>query len=152
MDEAAAEPVEHLFQPRDLFEHRTFDLLGRQIHFEAPEILAIRIAGMRAQPHAARQRQPRSSLHGTFISGVRTASDIGGRDVLHQGRFVRGIVELAQVAVQVHGYIKEYSHSSCVRNRTMAWSRVTSSKRTGSRGRNWPTRHRSAEITLAGLG
>src|ERR1035438_2949499 len=66
-------------------------------------------------------------------------------------------VHVCQVRVyQVHVYQvhvhSEYSHSSWSRSNPSAPSMVTRSKRTSSRGRNWPSRQKAAEITLAGLG
>ena len=68
---------------------------------------------MRADAHAALQRQPRGALHGGFIAGVSAAGDVGGGDVLHERGFVRGVFQFAHVAIEIDLVIVEYSHCSC---------------------------------------
>src|ERR1019366_3275213 len=78
------------------------------------------------------------------------------RGAIQFGTIKFGVIQFAHVAVQVDLYPahvhSEYSHSSCSRSNPSAPSMVIRSKRTSSRGRNWPSRQKSAEITLAGLG
>ena len=118
---------------------------------DAAEIGAVGITGMRSDIHAALQRQPDRALHRTFVAGVAAAGDVGRCDVLHQARFERRVLQFSQVAIEIECH-SEYNHRSVSRSRPSACSMVTDSKAVRSRGRNWPRRQKSAEITLAGLG
>src|SRR4051812_33492475 len=116
---------------------------------------------MSADSNTAFERQSRGPLHRRLAPGVPATGDVRRGDVLHQGGFVRRVLELAHVAVEIDCYVRllgtplwmsENSHCSCSRRSASASSSVTSSKATSSRGRNWPRRQKSAEITLTGFG
>src|SRR5471030_3383958 len=152
VNDLGAQPAHHGIQALNLPAHRTFDFGGSHGDFDAAEIGAVGVTGMGADADTALDRQARGALHRGLIPGVAAAGDIGGRDVLHQGGFVLGVFQFAHVAVQIDDHIREYSHRSWSRNSSTASSMAMHSNRTSSRGRNWPRRQKSAEITLAGLG
>src|SRR5439155_5998724 len=100
----------------------------------ASEVGPVRITGMRANAHSPLQRQPCSALHGSLIARVSAARDIRRGDELHERGFVRPILQLAHVAIEVdHDLTRAYSHCSCSRSNSSARSIVTLSKRTSSR-------------------
>jgi len=151
VDDGCAQPRCHRLQPADLPRHGVLDLVFAHGDFNAAEVGAVGITGMRSDVHPALERQPNGAFHGAFIAGVAAASDVSGGDMLHQARFERRVIEFPQVAIEIECH-REYNHSSTARRAASACSMVTESNAVRSRGRNWPRRQKSAEITLAGLG
>jgi len=106
---------------------------------------------MRPHVHSERERQAHGAFHGGFVAGVAAASDVGGGDLFHEARLERQVVQLSEVAIEIADH-SECSHRSLARNASSACSMVTDSKATGARGRNCPSRQKSAEMTFAGFG
>src|SRR5579883_32464 len=95
------QPCDDLLQPADLLVDGIGDLRRRHRHFQPAEVGAVGIARVRANPHPARQREPRGPLHGALIARMAAAGDVGRGNVLHQRGFVRRVLELAHVAVEI---------------------------------------------------
>src|SRR5262249_13515388 len=128
MHDSSAEPPDDDVQSLDLFEHGLRDFGGTHRHLDAPEIRPVPIARMRADSHFALEGQARCTFHGGIVARVAAACDVGGCDVLHQGRFVSGIRQLTHVTVEIDGHhTKEYSQRSCDCRRRRACSTVTHS-------------------------
>ena len=66
-----------------LIYHLLADLIGRERHLFAPEALAIRQTGVGSNPHAAHFRQAYHPRHDRRIPRVKTAGDVGRRDLIH---------------------------------------------------------------------
>ena len=112
---------------------------------------------MRSDRQLPAQRLLDGGRHGLHIARVSAAGDVDRSQKRHQG-FLRAIVNrfrrLPHIAIQVDGFhprieSSEASSFSCSINNARASSISTRSNRTSSRGRNWPTDEKSAEITFA---
>ncbi len=99
MDDAAMETLHDGVETDDLIEDGLGDFGGGHRHLDAAEVGAVGIPGVRADADAASEREACGALHGGVVARVRAARNVGGGDVLHQGGFVRRVVELAHVAV-----------------------------------------------------
>ena len=84
VNEAQAEPFRHLSQRGDLLPHRAFEGCGRHGRFQPSEILAIGIAGVRADGDIQFLRRLNCLPHRALVAGVAAAGNIRGCDVAHQ--------------------------------------------------------------------
>jgi hypothetical protein len=87
----------------DLVEHVGDDLVGRQMHGAAAEVLAVRKARVRADGHAMFDGPAHALAHGLGVARVPAAGDVGGAHEAQQ-RFVaaRAFAEVG-IEVDVHG-------------------------------------------------
>jgi hypothetical protein len=90
-------------QRADLIEHVGHDLVGRQVHGAAPEVLAVRKARVRADGHAVAQRPAHALLHGLGIARVPAAGDVGGAHQREQGFVAAGAFAEVCIEVDLHG-------------------------------------------------
>src|SRR5690606_20165933 len=109
---------------------------------QSAEVLAVRVAGMRACPHTARATEHQHPTNRIGCSRVPATRDRSRRDELEHRLVVPHA--LAEVGVEI-----DAGHAPASSNAACALSSVTGWKRTSAPGRNCTNRSRSAEITVA---